>query len=376
MEISQICKKLLIKEPFYGIFMLGLSKKYDSSIPTMGVCKNGINVELLVNKEFLDSLTEEMALAVLKHELNHILLKHIFYDDCYPEHTIANYAADCSVNSYIPELQTEPWIYPARFNLNDKESMKFYYYHFMEHVNPENGFNGMDTVDDHSSWRDFKNMSEAEKKLVEGQIDAQAKQTAEYCKNRMPGSIPGHLKNYIDSLFEILPPVFDWRKYFRRVIGNSIKSYIKSTRYKPSFRFKGSPGNILKFKPKILVAVDTSGSVGDDDLKEFFSEIHNVYRAGVQVDVVEFDTTITHNFTYKGKSDKIEIHGRGGTDVSEVIEFYKKEPTYSTLIVFTDGYLNVDFKHIRNLVWVISRNGSKQNYPGLAIYMDESNNNN
>ena len=52
MDISAACKRLLIKEPFYGIFLLGLNKYYGTLCPTACVVRNGINTELCINKEF------------------------------------------------------------------------------------------------------------------------------------------------------------------------------------------------------------------------------------------------------------------------------------------------------------------------------------
>ena len=51
MDITACIKKLLIREPFYGIFALGLNKYYSKDINTAGVCKNGINTELIVNQD-------------------------------------------------------------------------------------------------------------------------------------------------------------------------------------------------------------------------------------------------------------------------------------------------------------------------------------
>ena len=52
LTLSQATKKLLLKEPFYGLFLMSLNKRFDDSIPTAGVVKNGINIELIVNEEF------------------------------------------------------------------------------------------------------------------------------------------------------------------------------------------------------------------------------------------------------------------------------------------------------------------------------------
>ena len=52
MTLEQACKKLLVKEPFYGLFLLGLNKYYGNKCPTACVCRNGINTELCINQEF------------------------------------------------------------------------------------------------------------------------------------------------------------------------------------------------------------------------------------------------------------------------------------------------------------------------------------
>ena len=64
-------------DPFYGLFLLSLSKSYSDQVPTAGVSRNGIDCRLEVNKEFWDSLTDTQQLAILKHEVIHICFKHL-----------------------------------------------------------------------------------------------------------------------------------------------------------------------------------------------------------------------------------------------------------------------------------------------------------
>lgn len=73
-SVFRICKKLLIKEPFYGLFLLNINKQYSDKIETAAVAVEGINPILLINKDFWKGLPEEMAIAVLKHEINSGLL--------------------------------------------------------------------------------------------------------------------------------------------------------------------------------------------------------------------------------------------------------------------------------------------------------------
>ena len=366
LTIAQAVKRLLIKDPFYGLFLIQIDKRFDDSIPTACVAKKGINVELLINEKFWNSLSDLAEIAILQHEAGHILEGHLTMGTLFPNHNHFNIAADVHINSFIENLPPSA-LTADKYNLPPMLGTKFYYENIPEDKDDDQ------TLDVHD-WKDFQDLSETEKKLVQNQIDHMAKQSAEQV-NRMHGTIPGQFKDYIDGLFAKRPAVFNWKNYFRRVIGNSIKSFIKSTRYRPSFRFKGQPGNILKFKPKVLVAIDTSGSVSNDELQEFFGEVQHLYKSGVAVDVVEFDTQIQNKFEYKGAKTEIPISGRGGTDVTSTYEYYMQHREYSTLVVFTDGYLNVQHLPIaQNVVWIITSDGYHQDYPGTSIYIPKKDN--
>lgn len=52
MTLEKCCKTILIKEPFYGLFLLGLNKYFGNKSQTACVCRNGINVELCVNEDY------------------------------------------------------------------------------------------------------------------------------------------------------------------------------------------------------------------------------------------------------------------------------------------------------------------------------------
>ena len=51
--VSKTSKNLIFDEPFYGLFLVGLNKVYRDDIPTAGVSKNGIGVQLTINSDFL-----------------------------------------------------------------------------------------------------------------------------------------------------------------------------------------------------------------------------------------------------------------------------------------------------------------------------------
>lgn len=370
MDLDRAVKTLLIREPFYGLFLLNLNRYYGDKCDTACVCRNGINTELCVNKKFWDTLSDDEQLAVLHHELNHILFKHITSSEYFGDHDKFNKAADLETNSYIPVLQKDPYYYPARFNLENNKGTKFYYENLPDEPDQsqDDSGNSYDPNDSHASWKDFQDLSDAEKELVNQQIDYQAKNTAEHVQ-KLIGSIPGELKEYLDSLFKIKPQVFNWKAYFRRVIGNLITSELYLTRMRPSRRFPDSRGVKFKRKPHVLVGVDTSGSVNDKELEDFFSEIYYLWKSGVKVTIAQVDTKIEHIEEYNGKFNK-EIYGRGGTEFTSLINYYnERKKDFSTLVIFTDGYVSLNLPPFRNGVWVITKNGQHQNYPGTTIYI-------
>ena len=377
MDLDRAVKTLLIREPFYGLFLLNLNRYYGDKCDTACVCRNGINTELCINKKFWDTLSDDEQLAILRHELGHILFKHITSSEYFGDHDKFNIAADCEVNSYIPILQKDPYCYPARWNLENNKGTKFYYENLPDEPDQPNdgseGNNGdssnsYDPNDSHASWKDFQDLSDTEKQLIENQIDYQAKNTAETCQ-KLIGSIPGELKEYLDSLFKIKPQVFNWKAYFRRVIGNLIISELYLTRMLPSRRFPDSRGVRFKRKPHVLVGVDTSGSVSNEELEDFFSEIYYLWKSGVKVTIAQMDTKIEHIEEYNGKFNK-EIYGRGGTEFTDLINYYnERKKDFSTLVIFTDGYVSLNLPPFRNGVWVITKNGQYQDYPGTTIYI-------
>ena len=150
----------------------------------------------------------------------------------------------------------------------------------------------------------------------------------------------------MDKLFKIKPSIFNWKAYFRRLLGFAIDVFVKKTHRKVSKRFEGAAGIKLKHKHDILVAIDTSGSVSTKELKDFISEIYHIWKAGAGVDVIECDARIHRIYPFKGTFDGT-FTGRGGTDFKPVIDYYNQcRKQYSTLVFFTDGYAPVSYTHL------------------------------
>jgi predicted metal-dependent peptidase len=385
-SLSKVCKELMLKEPYYGLFLVMTEKQWTDKIETAGVAKHNINYKLLINPEFWDSLSLNHRIGLTKHEMLHLAFFHPLMKDTYDDHQLFNIAADLEINQYIedeflPDGGLKLDSFPDMV-LPERAGTRAYYDILKKNQNnpalqnlksamsqglpqSEDGLNNPN-----HDWKEFEDMGEAEKRLMKTQMEYQIKELAhEVTKSR--GTVPGEIKELIDNFTAFEQPKFDWRGYIRRFVGRSVKVYTKKLRRKFNKRFEENPGLKIKQKKHILVAVDTSGSVSTDELKEFFSEVHHMHKTGSDITVVQCDTAISDIRPYK-QSNKIELHGRGGTSFEPVVEYYDaNQKKYTCLIYFTDGEAPAPAKPKGHILWVLSSRSEINNkLPGQIIKLN------
>jgi len=381
-KVSKACKSLMFNEPFYGLFLIGMNKVYKETLPTAGVSKLNMGVQLAINPEFFDNLNENQQKGLLKHEILHIAFGHLNMRDMYSDHKLFNIAADIEINQYIIEdwlpeggitLKTFP-----ELDLPERAGTKTYY-DLLEQAQKDGTSPTLDNLLQqmngasqycHKTWDEFDELSEADKKLVQKQIEHQLKEIAEQTEKRC-GSIPGELSGIIDRLRIIEPPSFDWKAYLRRFVGNSSVSYTKKLRRKYNKRYSANPGLKIKFKNHICVGVDTSGSVSNEELKEFMNELVHMHKTGHKITVVQCDTQINSIEEFNPRKNW-EIKGRGGTDFQPVVDHYnEKRANYTALIYLTDGEAYTPEDCPKNTLWVHStRCEINEELPGLKIQIN------
>jgi len=376
-SLSKVCKNIMLKEPFYGLFIISLNKRWEKKVGTAGVAKKGINYELLINEDFWLNLSDDHKYGLLKHELLHIGFFHLTTNTDGLNKHICNIAMDLEINQYIedhrlPEggctINTEPF---AELNLNKRAGWRYYYDELMKQkdnegasqrlkdlLNPQEGSFATDFGDmiPEHDWKDFDDMSESEKKLIQKQTQHVLNEISEQV-TKSRGYVPGEIKSLLDKINYEEPPKFDWKGYVRRFTGSSQKVFTKKLRRKENKRFEDNPGLKIKKKRHLLVAIDTSGSVSEPELVEFFQEINHIHKTGSDITVIQCDTAISSIKEYK-PNEKIEINGRGGTDFDPVLEYYNaNNDKYTCMIYLTDGECNTDISVKGKMLWVISTRG-------------------
>ncbi|MCH9716926.1 MAG: hypothetical protein K0U52_07565 [Gammaproteobacteria bacterium] len=380
--VARTTKNLIFTEPFYGLFLIGINKKYTDALPTAGVSKHGIGMQLAINPNFFSDLSEDHRFGLIKHELLHIAFGHLVIRDRYQNAKLFNIAADLEINQYILESKLpEGGLLLSSFpelNLPVKAGTKEYY-DILNQAQQDGTSPSLDslmdqmngeTPYDHATWDEFDDLSEAEKKLVQKQVEHQLKEVAETTIKKN-GNIPGELSEVINRLMHIEPAKFDWKGYLRRFIGNSSIVYTKKLRRKYNKRYSGNPGLKIKFKNNILVGVDTSGSVNNDELKEFMSELCHMHKTGHKITVAQCDTSLNSVKEFNPKHNW-EIHGRGGTDFQPVIDhFNENKGQYTALIYLTDGEAYSPENCPKNTLWVLSSiSDMNDELPGQVIKLN------
>jgi len=386
-DLSKIGKQLMLSEPFYGVFLSTLNKVVRKDVPTAGVCLQGINYQLAVNEEFWNSLQgDKPKIGLLKHELLHICFNHLLDRDDYPDQELHNVAADIEINQYIAEeyYPSKDLLLPSSYpelNLPLKAGTKVYYGLLKQAL--ESGaspklqqlMDGLKGEGLHPTWGEFDGLSEADAKLAKSQLEHQIKEILKSQSDKGRGFVPSELESFIDGILTETEPSYDWRSYFRRFAGTSTRTYTKKTRRKLNKRFQENPALKIKTKKNVLVGIDTSGSVSDKNLIEFFTEIQHMYKTGVAITIAEGDAGIHNIYEYKGEMPNF-ITGRGGTDMNPFIEYFNKHKEFNSLIILTDGYIGSNtIKSFKPTIMVITADGEnidtvKENGWGNTIKMN------
>lgn len=182
------------------------------------------------------------------------------------------------------------------------------------------------------------------------------------------GSLPGGMVELIQKAAE---GKIDYRNALRAFRSSILSQKRHLTRMYPSRRFGfGQMGSRYEFTTRLLVAIDTSGSVGSDILGRYYRIITTFFKYGIQeIDVLMFDTEVlgvpvTLKDAQKGKQS-IKVKGRGGTDLQAPIDYVAERTNYDGVIIMTDGqapFPNVPPRIKSKLLWVINNDNNYRHF--------------
>ena len=194
------------------------------------------------------------------------------------------------------------------------------------------------------------------------------------------GMMPARFTSAIERVNR--PPTLNWqailKKYVGTVAAEKAKTRMRLNRRQPR-RYDLSGARESKTL-KIVVAIDTSGSVSDEEVRQIFDEIFGIIaRRKFELTVIECDMEIQRVYQVRTVADLPDhVAGRGGTAFTPVIRYINEHKHFrdALLIYFTDGfgeYVIPRPRTYRNL-WVVfgnEKNLSVNEPYGIALPLKE-----
>ena len=384
-DIDPHLVKLMWDEPFYSAISRRISKSRSLDLPTAGVCVIDGSPSLLWNPVFFNEMTDKEVRGVLIHEFMHLIYDHVTLRKRDP-HMLWNLATDCAINSMIPESNLPvDCVFPGKMNPksdpNDPiwkaiasfprgQSSDWYMSRLMEDEDVQQKMQDIENgegdaseygFDDHEGWGD---MSDAEKELVKGKIREILRDAVKEADSKNGwGSVPSDCR---EQLRQMVSNEVDWKAILRQTVGMAHSSDRTTSRKRRNRKYRFMhPGVKRKRTARVLVAIDQSGSVGNEALELLFGELAGLAKR-VDFDVVHFDTSVDENsLTTWRRGQRIAPHRTrmGGTDFNAPTEFVNKHKSqYDLMVVLTDGEAPEPKPCLVRRAWVL--------VPGTSMYFD------
>jgi predicted metal-dependent peptidase len=207
----------------------------------------------------------------------------------------------------------------------------------------------------------LKDLTHGEIKEINDAID-KALREGGMLAGRMGAKVPR-------SISDLLEPKVDWRDETRDFVTSSIKGKDEFTWRKLNKRQLVNdilcPSVENETIGELVVSIDTSGSIGGEQITEFATELVSICElcSPDKVRVLWWDTDVHGEQVFVGNYQDIakllKPVGGGGTHVSCVSEYINKERINAEcVIVFTDGYVESDITwtiHSPTL-WMVTEN--------------------
>jgi predicted metal-dependent peptidase len=311
------------------------------------------------NSRFIMMLKPKEVEFLVGHEVLHVVYDHMGRrGDRDPQ--IWNIADDYAVNADLKRhkvgefITTVPCLYESKYDGKPAEEIYDDLMKNAQKISIDDLIDQM--IDDHmdgegegegeeGDGKDGKGkrpkMSDEERERVRQEVKQAILNAAQSAE---AGSLPKGVERLIKQHTN---PVMPWRELIQTNLTSAIRTDFSWMR--PSRRSWHMdaimPGMTPGEEIDVTIAIDMSGSIGNDQAQAFLGEIAGMMSAfdGYKVHVFCFDTDIYNpaNFTSENLDtiDSYEPVGGGGTDFDAIFEYLKREAIEpKRLIVFTDGY--------------------------------------
>ena len=376
-RIKTISQDWFLTEPLIFAVLCTHALKRNDNMGCDMRCGKGV---IEYNPERLEHFDDRQLALRLKAEVVRIILKHPYQRQPYnPRRDVMRLSSDLTLCDHLEGMDTIGLEPPHIFNIPRDQAFEQYYSQMAGQIVqieenadgdgipldmdlPGKGSGDSNNLTDDllqadagaSLWEEDELMSEKVNHEIE---------TAQRCNQW--GSLSGDLKALIESTLVS-------QQNFRAILSLFRASILSTkrhlTRMRPNRRYGfDAMGSQYAYSTHLLVAVDVSGSVPDEDIRKFLAVINRFFKQGIeQIDVIEFDSQITTEkpMQLKQATRNIRVTGRGGTNFQPAIDFYYEHEEYDGLVFLTDGYAAIpklpDDKRHKPLAWILTAQGGNE----------------
>jgi predicted metal-dependent peptidase len=177
-----------------------------------------------------------------------------------------------------------------------------------------------------------------------------------FTKYKRQGELPKGLEMVVPELFS---HKIDWREALYRYIAEYAKSSYSFMPPNMKYLYRGiCLPSLSSDLLRIVIAIDSSGSVDAQLLATFLGEVSSIMLAhpNYEIDIIAADTEVRSHKTYlPGEMLSYEISGGGGTDFRPVFRYIDRHIDYPALLLyFTDGMgIYPESEPHYDLLWVM-----------------------
>jgi len=336
---------LLLRHPFFGNMATRL-KIVDGSEWCPTAATDGRHI--FYNREFFEPLTVKQIEFVIGHEILHNVFDHMSRRDG-RNPKIFNIACDYNVNGQLirDKIGEVPPVIKIFHDTNyyGMGSEEIYDKLLEDHDEQSLAQIG-EMLDEHIDWESAgqngrPQYTKEELKKIRDEIREATMAAAQAAG---AGNTPASVARMIKELTE---PKMNWREILRQQIQSTIRndfSFMRPNR-KGWHMNAILPGTNYDETIDICVAIDMSGSIGDDQARDFLSEIKGIMQEYQEFTIKLwcFDTQVYNEADYNAYTitefDDYQPKGGGGTDFDANWEYMKEHDIQpKKFIMFTDGY--------------------------------------
>lgn len=381
--------QLLRRSPFFG--NLSLHLKFDESKDLPDWAGAGVDAEgnFVYKPEFIDKLSNEETIGLVLHEVLHLAFLHLLRNGD-RDRVGWNIAADIVSNSIIKlnnfelpegclvpndnnEVELKTTTGPLTIQDVNKKTAEQIYDELKKELIKRGGTGEGDDgegltlgFDEHQTGKNGKTKGGKDAKQVEKDWISKVEDAAVGCK--MKGDLPLGVEQLLGKLHE---SKINWRTLLQRYIQSYIPyDYTWTRPSKKSISADFYMPDLTKERISIIVGIDTSGSIGGEELSDFLSEIVGVaknFRNRISIRLLTHDVSVHNDYVIEnGNIEKIQnlkIDGGGGTSHQPIFDYIQKlnDSKNKAVIFLTDGCSDIQQidlgKYNFDKIFVISKGG-------------------